>query len=232
MAAPPAASPLLVLRARGTLLPERAANAAGTLLRPLFRWPVVAAVVRRGAGRGLLAVRRARAGRRAPAGPARPGGPAVRARPVADLRGVPRVRARRRLPLRRRPARPGRRRHLPGLAVVLHRRHRLLPAVPRRAAAHRPGRPVLQRGLHAGPGRHVRGHLRRDSAPGHRLHPPGDAGAAAAVRPLRRVLHPVSDLVGVPDLFARVAPILQQRLPGGPPGSARQPACGAAPGSW
>jgi putative peptide zinc metalloprotease protein len=44
-AAAPKASPLLALRARGTLLPERAANAAGTLLRPLFRWPVVVAVV-------------------------------------------------------------------------------------------------------------------------------------------------------------------------------------------
>ncbi len=44
VAAPPVASPLLMLRARGTLLPERAANAAGTLLRPLFRWPVAAAV--------------------------------------------------------------------------------------------------------------------------------------------------------------------------------------------
>jgi putative peptide zinc metalloprotease protein len=44
-AAPPKASPLFALRARGTLLPERAANAAGVLLRPLFRWPVVAAVV-------------------------------------------------------------------------------------------------------------------------------------------------------------------------------------------
>jgi putative peptide zinc metalloprotease protein len=43
-AAPPKANPLLALRARGTLLPERAANAAGTLLRPLFRWPVVVAV--------------------------------------------------------------------------------------------------------------------------------------------------------------------------------------------
>ena len=42
-AAPPTANPLLALRARGTLLPERAANAAGVLLRPLFRWPVVAA---------------------------------------------------------------------------------------------------------------------------------------------------------------------------------------------
>ena len=43
-AAAPTASPLFALRARGTLLPERAANAAGTLLRPLFRWPVVVAV--------------------------------------------------------------------------------------------------------------------------------------------------------------------------------------------
>jgi putative peptide zinc metalloprotease protein len=41
----PTASPLLALRARGTLLPERAANAAGTLLRPLFRPPVIVGVV-------------------------------------------------------------------------------------------------------------------------------------------------------------------------------------------
>ena len=44
-AAAPKASPLLALRARGTLLPERAANAAGALLTPLFRGPVVVAVV-------------------------------------------------------------------------------------------------------------------------------------------------------------------------------------------
>jgi putative peptide zinc metalloprotease protein len=44
-AAPPVATPLLALRARGTLLPERAVNAAGTLLRPLFRWPVVVTVI-------------------------------------------------------------------------------------------------------------------------------------------------------------------------------------------
>jgi putative peptide zinc metalloprotease protein len=41
----PKANPLLALRARGTLLPERAANAAGTLLAPLFRWPAVLAVM-------------------------------------------------------------------------------------------------------------------------------------------------------------------------------------------
>jgi putative peptide zinc metalloprotease protein len=44
-AAPPRARPLLALRARGTLLPERAANAVAVLLRPLFRWPVVIAVM-------------------------------------------------------------------------------------------------------------------------------------------------------------------------------------------
>jgi putative peptide zinc metalloprotease protein len=43
--APPTASPLLALRARVTLLPETAACAAGTFLRPLFRLPVIAAVI-------------------------------------------------------------------------------------------------------------------------------------------------------------------------------------------
>ena len=44
-AAPPRANPLLALRARGTLLPHVAANAVGVLLRPLFRPPIVVAVV-------------------------------------------------------------------------------------------------------------------------------------------------------------------------------------------
>lgn len=44
-AAPPTANPLLALRARSTLLPEGAANAAGVLLRPLFHGPLVVAVV-------------------------------------------------------------------------------------------------------------------------------------------------------------------------------------------
>ena len=41
----PAASPLLSLRARGTLLAPGAANAVGSFLRPLFHWPVIAAVI-------------------------------------------------------------------------------------------------------------------------------------------------------------------------------------------
>jgi putative peptide zinc metalloprotease protein len=43
--APPRANPLLALRARGTLLPERATNVVATFFRPLFRWPVIVAVV-------------------------------------------------------------------------------------------------------------------------------------------------------------------------------------------
>ena len=44
-AVPPKANPLFALRARGTLLTERAANVAAALLRPLFGAPVVVAVV-------------------------------------------------------------------------------------------------------------------------------------------------------------------------------------------
>ncbi len=44
-AEPAKADPLLALRARGTLLPDRGVNAAGALLRPLFRAPVIVAVV-------------------------------------------------------------------------------------------------------------------------------------------------------------------------------------------
>jgi putative peptide zinc metalloprotease protein len=40
----PKANPLFSLRARGTLLPERIVNLVGAVLRPLFRWPVVVAV--------------------------------------------------------------------------------------------------------------------------------------------------------------------------------------------
>src|ERR1700722_11928772 len=39
------ANPLLALRARMTLLPERAACAAGTFFRPLFRLPVIVGVI-------------------------------------------------------------------------------------------------------------------------------------------------------------------------------------------
>jgi putative peptide zinc metalloprotease protein len=41
----PKANPLFSLRARGTLLPERIVNLVGAFLRPLFQWPVIVAVV-------------------------------------------------------------------------------------------------------------------------------------------------------------------------------------------
>jgi putative peptide zinc metalloprotease protein len=41
----PTANPLFSLRARATLLPERMVNLVGAFLRPLFQWPVVVAVV-------------------------------------------------------------------------------------------------------------------------------------------------------------------------------------------
>jgi putative peptide zinc metalloprotease protein len=41
----PKANPLFSLKARGTLLPERIVNLVGVFLRPLFQWPVVVAVV-------------------------------------------------------------------------------------------------------------------------------------------------------------------------------------------
>jgi len=41
----PTANPLLGLRARATLLPPAAANVAGALFRPLFHWPVIVAVI-------------------------------------------------------------------------------------------------------------------------------------------------------------------------------------------
>ena len=182
-------------------------------------------------GRGLLAVRRPRAGRRPSAGAARPGGPADRARSHRRIRRFPRVRARGRLPLWRRAARRDRRRHLPGLALLLHQRHRFLPAQPRRPAADRPRRPVLQPDLHTGPGRHLRGHLGRDPAPGHRHHAPGDGGAAAPVRPLRRLLHPQRPR-------RRAGPV-RPRRPDPPErgiqraaGTRGSPASGARPGSW
>jgi putative peptide zinc metalloprotease protein len=39
----PKANPLFALKARGTLLPEHAVNFVGAFLRPLFQWPVVVA---------------------------------------------------------------------------------------------------------------------------------------------------------------------------------------------
>ena len=77
----PKANPLFALRARSTLLPERSVNLLGSVPPPAVPVARHRGRGRQHAGRGLLAVRRPRAGRRDPAGPARPGGPAPRVRP-------------------------------------------------------------------------------------------------------------------------------------------------------
>ena len=42
----------------------------------------------------------------------------------------------------------------------------------------------------------------------------------------------LSDLVGVPDLFARIVPVLRSAVPRDGAGTRALPADGAAPGSW
>ena len=90
----PTASPLLALRARVTLLPETAACAAGTFLRPLFRLPVIAAVIVSVAALDFWIFTAHGLGPALQPAAQRPGGPAARGRPFRRLRAVPRVRAR------------------------------------------------------------------------------------------------------------------------------------------
>ena len=170
---------------------------------------------RQRAGRGLVAVRRPRAGRRDPAGPARPGGPARRARPVPGLGRVPRVRARGRLPLRRRAARRDRRRHLPGLA------RRSSPTSPTPTGVSRAGRlrtdlgglyfnvvfMLALAGIYAATSAQI---LLLVIAVTH-------LEMLDQLLPFVRFdgYFILSDLIGVPDLFARVVPILKSVLPAG-----------------
>ena len=182
-ATPPMARPLLALRARGTLLSERAVNAAAALLRPLLRWPVVVAVAASVAAVDywLFAIHGLGAGVQQ-----------VLRDPVSLLvvLGLTVVSAAfhecgHATGCRYGGARPG----VIGVGLYL-----LWPAfftnvtdsyrLGRAGAAHRPRRRVLQRGVHPGPSRPLRGHLGRGLAPGHRPHPPGDAGATAPGRPL------------------------------------------------
>ena len=112
-------------------------------------------------------------------------------------------------------ARPGvdRRRALPGLARVLLRRDRGLPARPHRPAAHRPRRRLLQRDLRArGRRRLLRHRAGGVPARGVRAAHGGPAAAAAAAalrrllraqRPHRRAGHPVADQADLPLARAR-----------------------------
>ena len=135
--------------------------------------------------------------------------------PRADdrLGGVPRARPRRRLPVRRRHAGLGGRRRVPDLAGLLQRHHRQLPARPGGPPPDRPRRPLLQR---------------------RRILAVAGVYAATGVEPLLAFIllqqlqmllqfmpwvrldgyYVVSDLAGVPNLFAHIAPALQGLLPG------------------
>ena len=127
----PTASPLLALRARATLLPDRAAVAAG---HPAAAAVPLAGHRRRHRGHRrprLLDLLRPRPRRRAAARCSTTRSPcSLVFAPVHHLRRCSTSRSRGRLPLQRRPPRPDWGRHLPALAVVLHQRHRLLPAQP------------------------------------------------------------------------------------------------------
>ena len=216
---PPTANPLLALRARGTLLPERAANAAGTLLRPLFHGPLVVAVVGcvlavdywlfviHGLGGGIEQVLR----------------DPVDLLVVLGLTVVSAAfhECGHATGCRYGGARPG----VVGVGIYL-----IWPSfftnvtdsyrLSRAAAADRPRWPVLQPDLHAGPGRALRGHLGRGPAAGHRDYAPGDAGAAAAVRPLRRLFHPQRPGRRAGPVRPDRPPAAQRRVPGpqGPAG--------------
>ena len=191
-AAPPRANPLLALRARGTLLPERAANAAGTLLRPLFRWPVIVAVAgsvlavdwwlfaTHGLGGGLRQVLH----------------DPVDLLVVLGLSVVSAMfhECGHAAGCRYGGARPG----VVGVGIYL-----VWPSfftnVTDSYRLSRAGRLRTDLGglyfnavfMLALAGLYV-GHLQPGPAAGHRRHPSGDAGAAAPVHPLRRLLHPQS----------------------------------------
>ena len=131
-------------------------------------------------------------------------------------RGGPRARSRGGLPLRRRRAGRDRRRHLHRLPGLLHRRHRLLPPRPRRPGAHRPRRALLQRALRAG-----RSRLRYLATGSGLLLLTAFALQVQMLQQLIPVVRfdgyfVLSDLAGVPDLFARVGPVLRSLRPGHP----------------
>ena len=188
---PVRARPLLALTLKATLLPRtpdagRGQDAATDVLAARRR--------RRPGGPGRRR-RRPRRRRRLLAGPD-PGarhsdhGPA-HLRPARRVSRGARAGPRGRLPLRGRRARRDRRRRLHRLPGLLHRRHRLLPAGPRRPGAHRSRRPLLQRADRRGVRAPVRRHGQRPVAADRAGAAAADAAAAHPGRPVRRLLHPV-----------------------------------------
>ena len=210
-------APVMALRHRRPLVPERAVN---VLARALH----VAAPAAR-CGRVLLALAAfdvwlfgihgiaGGAARRA----LQPGAAARRARVDRRRHRVPRDRPRERVPLRRRPPRRDGRRPLPGLARVLLRRHRRLPAQPRGPPAHRPRRRLLQRASSrslAGAGYFATGQeaLLLVAFVQHTI-------VLQQLLPLLRFdgYYVLSDLTGVPDILSRIKPIFRSLVPGRAP---------------
>ena len=125
------------------------------------------------------------------AGVQRPRAAAPGVRAGRGLGRLPRARARLGLPLRRRHARRDGHGHVPGVAVVLYRRHRLVSPAAARPAARGPRRPVLQRRRgrrhHAG----LAGLADGRAAAARRPPGPADGQAALADHPRRRLPHPL-----------------------------------------
>ena len=187
---------------------EPEARKANPLLALRFRWvvsdpavtrritdPVRLAVPAGGRGRGPRGVRaglqvgalRPRPGSRGPPGlrPSRPAAGGVRdhacCRPASTSSDTPPR------PATAAPARCDGRRAVPGLAGVLHRRHRQLPARPGRPDPHRPRRPVLQRAAVGGDVRGVGADRLGCGAAGDRHPADPDGAAVAAAAALRRL---------------------------------------------
>ena len=227
----PRANPLFALRARATLLPERIVNLAGAFLRPLFRWPVIVAVVGsmlavdwwlfavHGLGGGIQQVLR----------------DPVDLLVVLGLSLVSAVfhECGHAAGCRYGGARPG----VIGVGIYL-----VWPSfftnVTDSYRLSRAGRlrtdlgglyfnlifMLALAGIYAATSD-------RGPAPRHRCHAPGDAGPAAPVRPLRRLLHPQR-----PD--RRAGPVRPRRAHHARASCLRAAAtrasraCGGAPGSW
>ena len=118
------------------------------------------------------------------------------------------------MPVRGRQARCRRHGAVPDLPGVLHGRHRRISPVQAGPTAHQPRRRLFQRPLRRGPLRRVRDH---------RIGPPLLLAVVLVHVEILQQLLPVArldgfyllgDIVGVPDLFGRVRPVLASLVPG------------------
>ena len=181
--------PLLALKFRAAVVPERLVNAVTTVFKPLFLPPVVVAVLG-----GLVALDVWLFGYHGVAQSVRthalrPPLHPVAARSRRAVRSLPRVRPCHRLPLRRRAAGRDGRRPLHRVAGVLHRRHRCVPPRQEGAAPHRPRRRLLQHDLHLAHRRGVFPDRLRAAAADHPASAPRDPASVPAVHPPGRLLH-------------------------------------------